>query len=244
MKIKTVGTGSIWTKERSACTLIDNKILVDCGNGTTKTLMEQDVDIYKIEVVLITHFHMDHFLDLPMFILTRSLEENHKILKIYGPNGTQENCEEVYNKFMSDGGYFTDIMKKANVKFFESKELVNEEAIDNYYISSYLVEHGILNNAYGYTVKNNNKVVGLSGDSGYCESIVNIVKNSDIAVLDTSFLTGNRDHMGIDNIEKICINYSNKKIISTHMSISSRAEALKRDIPNLSVPIDGQEFEI
>lgn len=244
MKVKTVGTGSIWAKERSACTLIDNKILVDCGNGITKTLMEQDVDIYKIEVILITHFHIDHFLDLPMFILTRSLEESPKILKIYGPKGIQKNCEDVYNKFMSDGGYFLDVMKKSNVRFFEFENLIDEEAINNYYITSYLVQHGNLNNAYGYTVKNNNKIVGLSGDSGYCESIANIVKNSDIAVLDTSFLTGNRDHMGIDNIEKICASYSNKKIISTHMRNPSRLEALKRDIPNLSVPIDGQEFEI
>ena len=38
MKIKTVGTGNIYVADRSACTLIDDHILVDCGNGIVKTL--------------------------------------------------------------------------------------------------------------------------------------------------------------------------------------------------------------
>ena len=41
MKIKTVGTGNIYVADRSACTLIDDHILVDCGNGIVKTLLQQ-----------------------------------------------------------------------------------------------------------------------------------------------------------------------------------------------------------
>ena len=45
MKLKLVGTGAITGKERSACSLVDEKILIDCGNGIVKTLTEQGIDI-------------------------------------------------------------------------------------------------------------------------------------------------------------------------------------------------------
>lgn len=48
MRIKTIGTGAISVKQRSACSLIDNKILIDCDNGIVKTLLEQNVDIKEL----------------------------------------------------------------------------------------------------------------------------------------------------------------------------------------------------
>ena len=35
-KIKVIGTGAIYTKYNSACTLINNELIVDMPNGTTK----------------------------------------------------------------------------------------------------------------------------------------------------------------------------------------------------------------
>ena len=86
MKIKTVGTGGVPAKQRSSCTLIDNKILIDCGNGIVKTLLEQNVDINKIDVLLITHLHGDHFLDLPSLIIQRKIIQATNELNIYCPN--------------------------------------------------------------------------------------------------------------------------------------------------------------
>ncbi len=70
MKIKMIGTGAISVKERSACCLIDERILVDCGNGIVKTLLEHNVNTNKIDTLLITHLHGDHFLDIPFLITT------------------------------------------------------------------------------------------------------------------------------------------------------------------------------
>ena len=40
MKIEMIGTGSIGGKESSACTLIDEEILVDMPNGIIKKLKQ------------------------------------------------------------------------------------------------------------------------------------------------------------------------------------------------------------
>ena len=88
MKLKLIGTGAITGKNRSACSLVDGKILVDCGNGILKTLTEQGIDIYNIEVILITHLHADHFFDLPFLALLRFFNKPQNFTTIYCPVGT------------------------------------------------------------------------------------------------------------------------------------------------------------
>ncbi len=89
MKLKMIGTGALSVKDRSSCSLIDDRILIDCGNGILKTLLEQNVDISKIDILLITHLHGDHFLDIPFLIMQRDFISAEKELNIYGPEGTE-----------------------------------------------------------------------------------------------------------------------------------------------------------
>lgn len=95
-----IGTGAISVKQRSACTLIDNKILVDCGNGIVKTMLEQNIDINKIDTLLITHLHGDHFLDIPFLIMQRNFSNSENELHIYCPKGTKESVGKLSNLLM------------------------------------------------------------------------------------------------------------------------------------------------
>ena len=69
MKLKVIGSGNIFSKQNSASYLIDDKILIDVPNGTCKTLKNIGIEPSKIDNILITHFHGDHFFDMP-FVLT------------------------------------------------------------------------------------------------------------------------------------------------------------------------------
>lgn len=89
MKLKMIGTGAWSVKDRSSCSLIDDRILIDCGNGILKNLLAQNVDISKIDTLLITHLHGDHFLDIPFLIMQRNFISAENELNIYGPEGTE-----------------------------------------------------------------------------------------------------------------------------------------------------------
>lgn len=243
MKIKMIGTGAISVKERSACCLIDDKILIDCGNGIVKTLLEQNVDVKKIEALLITHLHGDHFLDIPFIIMQRKFEMPDNELCIFGPVGLEETVGKIISLVYADIEDWTILRDKTRVKFIEVEELNNYEIIDGYFVDSYNVNHGGFEPAYGYVIKNNDKSVGISGDSSYCNNIDKIIENSDISILDMSFIEGNSKHMGTDSIKILSEKY-NKPIITTHMSKTAREYTIESNLKNVIVPNDGEEFEI
>ena len=66
MNIKFIGTGgAFFASSNNASYLIDEKILVDLPNGGCRAMTKMDIDISKIDHILITHFHGDHYFDIP-----------------------------------------------------------------------------------------------------------------------------------------------------------------------------------
>ncbi|MEM0140222.1 MAG: MBL fold metallo-hydrolase, partial [Ferroplasma sp.] len=53
--------------------LINKNILLDCGPDTLYAMINNGIDINKIELILITHMHLDHYGGLPQLIWQRGL---------------------------------------------------------------------------------------------------------------------------------------------------------------------------
>jgi ribonuclease Z len=64
----------------------DRHILIDCGEGTQLQLRKYGVKIQRINHVLISHLHGDHFFGLVGLISTMHLLGRSKGLVIYGPS--------------------------------------------------------------------------------------------------------------------------------------------------------------
>ena len=244
MNIHFVGTGAVGAVERSACSLIDGKILIDCGNGLVKTIMEQGFDIGNIETILITHLHGDHYLDLPYFILSKYFSQINKKTKIYCPKETEKRVKELADLYAYGDCNFEDAKINGNVEFIEFDNLDNEEVLPGYFVKAYEVQHVIIEPAYGYTIEHEGKKVGLSGDTIYCDNVEKIVNYSDVSVLDMCSKESAKSHMGVNDIKDICDRYKDKKIVATHMKKAVREYAKTLNIPNLIIPTDGEEIEI
>lgn len=245
MNLKLVGTGAISGVDRSACSLIDNKIMVDCGNGLIKTLIEQGVEIMNIEAIFITHLHADHFFDLPFLVLLRSISSVNNLLKIYCPVGTEKIIEHLCDDYVSGiAGSYNQWKTKGSLEFFEFENLNNEKVLETYFVTSFKVCHGNKSPAYGYVIKHENKAVGFSGDSSLCAGVEEIVKNSDVSVLDMFSLNGTHAHMSVLDIEKLCSENKTKTIVSTHCTTQAKIDAKERNIKNLIIAEDGLEIEV
>jgi ribonuclease BN (tRNA processing enzyme) len=65
------------------------RILVDAGPGTFARAGEAGVDFSQVDIVLLTHLHVDHAAELPGLIKARIVSERGDIeFKIFGPPGS------------------------------------------------------------------------------------------------------------------------------------------------------------
>ena len=201
MKVKVIGSGSMWNEYNSASYLIDKKTMIDFPNGTCKNLFRLGINPNSIEDIVLTHFHGDHYFDIPFYYLLKSkyklLDVNiycekdgkrkiNKLLKLAFPNSTK------------------DIIKTLNISY-DNKE---KTTLKNYSIERVEVEHGRMK-AYGYIFKDKNKYVGFTGDTKLCNSVEYMSEKCDYLFCDCMFPKGTRKHMGIDNLEYLAAKYPN-----------------------------------
>jgi len=65
------------------------RILVDAGPGTFVRAGEAGVDLSRVDIVLLTHLHVDHAAELPGLIKARIVSERGDLqFKIFGPPGS------------------------------------------------------------------------------------------------------------------------------------------------------------
>lgn len=246
MKIKLVGTGSIEANERSASTLIDDKLLVDMGNGIAKTIVLEGDRLEDIEAILITHLHGDHFADIPFFMIDRIRMDDIKEINIYCPKDTKRRVKELCGLYFGDDSknHFEERLERGKVKFVEFENMDKVEVTKGYFVTSYLVSHADCVPAYGFIVEHDGKKIGFSGDSKVCDGVNNIVKESNVSILDTSLLLGEEPHMGFNDVYAFAKKYPKKIFISTHLRNRTRKFALENRITNLIIPNDGSTIEI
>ncbi len=242
MELKFIGTGSIDAFQSSASYLIDKEILIDIPNGSVKKIKQLGENILNIKVIMITHLHGDHFADIPFFMFEKYFKKDKNETKIYCPRGTHDKVKQLFEVIFPED--YDKLIQEINIKFIEFDELKNQELLNNIYVDSIKVEHGNCKPAYGYVIKQGEKSIGFSGDSKMCEAIEHIVSKSNISVLDMSTEIGNDAHMGINNIEEICKEHTEKKIIATHIHDRTREIAKSKNISNLIIPDDGQTINI
>lgn len=237
MRVELIGTGAIYVKYNSACTLIDDNMIVDMPNGTLKQLLRTGHNPEKIRTMLITHLHGDHTADIPFFLkyvyrFSKVTDE----LTIIGPKGLENKVTELFSVYKFEDK--KEIEETMNIKFIELDQ--DNITINQYKIQPILVSHGNEKPAFGYII---NDILGLTGDSGICSGVEKIVENSKITIADISYIEGDSCHMGIDNIKYLISKYD-KQIVATHLRDTTREKLKKLQIPNIVVEEDGYGFEV
>lgn len=236
MEVKILGTGSTYSKSNCTSIIIDNNLLIDLSPGVVKQLINENYNLSNLKTILITHLHFDHILDFPILIANiKLIKLNHKI-NIYGPKNTKDKLLSLLKILDENENY---IFANNNFNFIEisDKQEIN---INKYSIKVKKVNHNQIE-AYGFII---NSLLGITGDSTYCQSIEEIYQNSKILICDCSVVKSDINHMGIDSIISLQKINNNKLIIPVHYRDETKEVLKNMKLKNILIIDDKYKFKI
>src|SRR5262245_61681733 len=103
MKIAFLGTGSAFSLERyNGAVVVDDRLLLDGGAPLLPHMHRLGIDPGGIEALFLSHFHGDHVLGLPTFMLYRAFQPSGP-LAVVGPPGVERRLESLFELAWGDG---------------------------------------------------------------------------------------------------------------------------------------------
>ncbi len=203
MKLTILGTGCPWTKRACANYLLDNNIIIDPGAGSVKQLLKSNdkllhhEKIERIDLILITHFHLDHYGDIPYLLqkcATGKYGPNNKLTIIAPPNARQ--VVEQFTRLSIGDHSANKIGFDEHIEWHEAGDFKTFKWRD-LEITSVVLDHGHMID-YGYMIKQaNGKVISFTGDTVMTPNVMYMIDNSQLCVCCMSNIMKEKAHYNI-----------------------------------------------
>jgi len=81
----------------------DYRFMVDCGEGTQRQLLSSGLGFRRLEHILLTHAHLDHYYGLGGILSTLAQWEASEGLRVYGGNAVLDRVEDLINRIVFRG---------------------------------------------------------------------------------------------------------------------------------------------
>jgi len=221
MEIIILGSGTgVPLAERAspgvAIFIEDQFLLVDIGPGTLRQLAIAGLKHDDIDYIAVSHFHPDHTADLiHLLFATRHppILRNRKPFTIIGPKGFNTFLTLLKRPYENWLDLPAGLMKTEEL---ETEKKYNKE-FDNFKILSAPLIHSP--NSIGIRIEDNSgKIIVYSGDTAYCEEIVDLARGADLLILECSFPDGKEiaGHLTPSRAGDIATRSEVKRLLLTH----------------------------
>jgi ribonuclease BN (tRNA processing enzyme) len=176
------------------------RILVDAGPGAFLRIGELDLDLTKVDIVLLTHLHIDHSGDLAAFFNARALTSDGPITyRVFGPDGAGlfPKTSRFVNLLVGEDGAFAYQKTFGAPESFTVRDLaitldsapskiVDEDGL---VVEEIAAHHGDCPSV-AYRISYKNVVVVFSGDmdASALPNLVRLAKNADLLIFNCAVL--------------------------------------------------------
>ena len=191
MRVTLLGTGTPFpSAERFGSAILvevaGKKLLFDCGRGVVIRLSQARVNPKDLDGLFLTHLHSDHVVGIPDLWLSGWFLGRDTSLPIWGPPGTRSMTEHLVQAFGFDIGIRQSAPDPLPAKGIEidAKEIEQGEIYNDGLtrVSAFLVDHGPVKPAFGYRVDGAGHSVVISGDTKFCQNLVDFARGADCLI--------------------------------------------------------------
>lgn len=186
--------------------------LLECGPGSTRRWPAAGLDFERVRVIACTHHHVDHCADLAPVLFGRNVVEPPcaSPLALVGPAGHARliaGLEALYGAGVAD---------RVGARRVIELEDRGRAPIAPFEIEARVVRHS--EGALGLRVRCEGRTVAFSGDSGPCDSLIQLCEGADLALLECSYPAGRETgaHLSSRTAAEIAIAAKVERLVLTH----------------------------
>ncbi len=263
--IQVLGSGGpeLEDKRASSSYLVwqdgEARVLVDAGGGSGLRFGESGAKMSQLDVILFTHFHVDHSADFPALIFSSWFEERDRPLPIYGPEGDSEfpsTVEFVNSFFNSRNGIYRYLSFLLPPRKENGYELRPHNVVGNPSSAAFRGEHLLAYAApvihgsvpaLAWRIEIGGKSIVFSGDTnGEGADLVRLAKDADVFIAHNAVSEGatgieRQLHMPPSVIGQIAQKAHVKRVVLSHRmlrTLGHEEQSLAEIRKNFSGPVD------
>ena len=190
------------------------RIVVDCGLGVSRGLVEAGMALGELDLVLITHLHSDHVLELGPLIHTAWTSGLKTPIQVFGPVGTKA----VWDGFVASLSYDIDLRIEDEgrpdirdlvvIAEFGEGVLVNDDVL---LIEALRVDHPPVTDCFALRISHQGRVIVFSADTAYFPPLADFAKDADILV---------HEAMHPDGVDRLVARTGNGARLKAHLLAS------------------------
>jgi ribonuclease BN (tRNA processing enzyme) len=201
--------------------VVDGRLLLDGGAPLLPHLRRVGVDPGNIEVVFLTHFHGDHTLGLPPFVLHRVFVDRRPLVFV-GPPGIEDYLEKLWE--VSWGPDWKRVMRpQFKVRYVTAKPSGTVAGVK---YETVKLDHGTMG-SLGYRIHLDGKVVAYSGDTEPTAPLDALVDGADVAIVEATGPGDVFSHMSWEAAGKLKRRHPDTKFYFNHLYSGTVPGAVK-----------------
>jgi ribonuclease BN (tRNA processing enzyme) len=184
-------------------------LLFDCGAGILQRLFESGHVPLDVDVIILSHLHLDHVSDVLALLKSRWLCNNPQC-RIIGPPGTQEWIDKALGLYPYLQGHFDLAVSEINPD-------IQIDVGWNCRLSCAFGVHSVP--SLGYRLEGEDRVIVYSGDTKPCKPIIELAKEADLLIHECSFPLGFEvtNHTTPDMLVSCLKNTNARMVYLTHL---------------------------
>jgi ribonuclease BN (tRNA processing enzyme) len=241
LAVQVLGSGGPELQDRRASTsylLWENgiaRVIIDAGGGSALRFGESGAQMSQLDVVLFSHFHVDHSGDFPTLVFSSWFEDRKRPLPIFGPTGndfmpsTTEFVRDLFSEPHGAWRYLSELVEPGAEGSYELEphDVVAGSmpvlAFRNSAMSVYAVR--VIHGAFptlAWRVEMGGKRIVFSGDTnGEGDGLTRLALDADLLVAHNAVPEGatgveRRLHMPPSVIGMIAANAHVKRLVLSH----------------------------
>jgi ribonuclease BN (tRNA processing enzyme) len=221
MQLRFVGCGDAFGSggRNNTCFHVTGRtvnFLIDCGATSLPALKRLEIPRDEIDLILITHFHGDHFAGLPFLLLDAQFSRRTRPLVISGPQGIETRLAQMMEALFE---HSSNTKQRFDLSIV-ALEPEQSRQFGDVKVTPYPVVHGDSGGPFlAYRIETEGRIIAYTADTEWTETLIPAAREADLLIAEAyTYDKVVKNHLSLATLQAHLGEINARRVILTHMS--------------------------